>query len=189
MKNIILGIVGVFITIYTMLMGLNILTIQSHKDQLENHLSRIVKNVLEAEYGNRDEDAVKQMLQEEIQNSVSENAKIFVEIQEIDLQKGILSVKVTEEIHTLTDSQREIVVQKTAIMDRVATEPSKVTVTFLVEEEVYKEYQIVKGKSCPLPKEPEGGFLGWREYGTETIVSTEHLKDIWENRVYEAVFH
>lgn len=188
MKNIILGMVGVFITMYTMLVGLNILTIQSHKDQLENHLSRIVKYVLETEYGNSDEDAVKQMLQEEIKNSVSENAKVFVDIQEIDLQKGLLSVKVTEEIHTLTDSKREIVVQKTAIMDRVATELPKVTVSFLVEEEVYKEFQIVKGKSCPLPKDPEGEFLGWREYGTETIVTAEKLKYIWENKVYEAVF-
>lgn len=118
MKNILLGMIGVLIIIYTLLIGLNVLTVQSHKNQLEKHLSRIVKNVLEGEYQCGEEEAVQQMLQGEIAASVSPNVTVLVEIQAIDLQKGILSVKVTETLKTLTGDQKEIVVEKTAIMER-----------------------------------------------------------------------
>lgn len=188
MKNIILGIIAVFITIYTILMGLNVLTIQSHKNLIEKHVSRIVKNVLEHEYQSGDETAVKQMLQEEIEDSISNSAQLFVEIQEIDLQKGILSVKVTERIHTITGKQKDIVVQKTAIMEQIATNLSKVTVTFLIEDEVYKEYEITKGKECPLPKEPGESFVGWKEFGTDYMPTLNEFDQVWENRIYVAVF-
>lgn len=188
MKNIILGIAAVFIIIYTVLIGLHVLTIQSHKNQLEKHTSRIVKNMLENEYQCGDETAVGQMLQEEIEGSISSNGQLFVEIQAIDLQKGILSVKVTERIDTITGKQKDIVVEKTAIMEQTATNLPKVMVTFLIEDEVYKEYEITKGKACPLPKEPSGNFSGWKELGAEELATTDVWTQVWENRVYEAVF-
>lgn len=193
MKNIILGVIGIFITIYTLLIGLNILTVQSHKNQLEKHLSRIVKNVLESAYQTGEKETVKQMLLEEISDSISTTNEVSVEIREIDLQKGILSVKVIDQITTITGAKKEIVMEKTAIMDKIATNLEMVTVTFWVEEEVYKEYQIVKGYKCPMPKSPSdlsqaGKFIGWKEFGTEKIIDTEQLNEIWENRVYVAVF-
>lgn len=193
MKNVILGVIGVFITLYTLLIGLNILTVQSHKNQLEKHLSRIVKNVLESAYQTEETEAIKQMLLEEITDSISSSNEVTIEIQEMDLHKGILSVKVIDQITTITGAKKEIVVEKTAIMDKVATQFETATVTFWVGEEVYKEYQIVKGNKCPVPKAPTelsqtGNFLGWREFGTEEIITTEQLNEIWENRVYEAVF-
>ncbi len=120
MKSIILGIIGVFITLYTMLIGLNILSFQTQKNELEKHVSRIVKNTLEAEYQTGEEEFVKQMLLQEITEAVSTNNSIVqVEVNAIDLQKGILSVEVTKRLEMLNGKEKEIVIEKTAIMDRV----------------------------------------------------------------------
>lgn len=120
MKSVMLGMMGFLITIYTLLIGLNVLTIQSHKNQLDRNLSRILKNVLETEYPYGEEAMVEQMLREEIIASISSKAPISVEIQAIDLQKGVLSVKVTETISTVVGTPREIVMEKTAIVERAA---------------------------------------------------------------------
>lgn len=120
MKNVLLGMIGVLIVVYTLLIGLNVLVVQSHKNELERHLSRTIKNVLEGEFQHGDEAAVEQMLKEEISDCISPHAMVAVEIQAIDLQKGILSVKVTETVKTLTGSKKEIVIEKTAILERPA---------------------------------------------------------------------
>lgn len=118
MKNVLLGMIGILITLYTLLIGLNILLVQSHQNQLEKHLSRTVKNVLEGEFLSDDESAVRQMIQEEILDSISPNATAKVEIRVLDLQKGIISVRVIETVTTLTGNKKEIVMEKTAIVER-----------------------------------------------------------------------
>lgn len=120
MKNILLGLIGVMITVYTLLIGLNILTVQSHKNQLERNLSRVVKNVLEGEYEQPSEESILQMMQEEVSDVMQEKGKREVEILALDLQKGILSVRVTEYITTIVGTQKEIVIEKTALVERSA---------------------------------------------------------------------
>lgn len=120
MKNILLGLIGVMITVYTLLIGLNILTVQSHKNQLERNLSRVVKNVLEGEYEQPSEESILQMIQEEVSDVMQEKGKREVEILALDLQKGILSVRVTEYITTIVGTQKEIVIEKTALVERSA---------------------------------------------------------------------
>lgn len=187
MKNDILGITAIFITIYTVLIGLNIFSIQSHKQQMENHLSRIVKNTLESEYPIGDETTALKMLEEEIGKVASEDAEISIEVQEMDLEKGVLSVLVTETFPTVTGTSKVLTFQKTAIMDRLSVQNPTVTVTFLVAGEVYKEYQIAQGEECPLPKMPEGSFGGWTEYGTEGAAVLKEIGTVWEDKVYVAV--
>ena len=120
MKNILLGLIGVMITVYTLLIGLNILTVQSHKNQLERNLSRVVKNVLEGEYEQPSEESILQMIQEEVSDVMQDKGKREVEILTMDLQKGILSVRVTEYITTIVGTQKEIVIEKTALVERSA---------------------------------------------------------------------
>ena len=120
MKNILLGLIGVMITVYTLLIGLNILTVQSHKNQLERNLSRVVKNVLEGEFEQSSEDSILQMIEEEVSDVMQEKGKREVEILALDLQKGILSVRVTEYITTIVGTQKEIVIEKTALVERSA---------------------------------------------------------------------
>ena len=120
MKNIVLGLIGIFITMYTMLIGLNLLSFYTQKNELEKHVSRVVKNTLEAEYQNDDVVEVEQMLLQELKEAIlAETAQIEVEIKAMDLQKGILSVRVTKRVVMLNGKKREIVVEKTAIVERM----------------------------------------------------------------------
>lgn len=128
-KNIILGMIGVFISIYTLLIGLDILMYQTSKNQIEKQVSRIVKHVLEKNYQRDDVEMVKQMMTEEILSSVSKNGTIKVEIEAIDLEKGLLSVSVTKQIQMLNGKEKEIRIEKTAIVDRVYVDEMELEVS------------------------------------------------------------
>lgn len=118
-KSIILGIIGVFITVYTMLIGLDVLSYQTNKNEIDKHLSRIMKHVLESEYQSGDETLAKQMILQELKDITSGEDEMEVEFQAIDLEKGLLSVKVIKNISMLSGKQKQIVVEKTAIIERV----------------------------------------------------------------------
>lgn len=128
-KNIILGMIGVFISIYTLLIGLDILMYQTSKNQIEKQVSRIVKHVLETNYQRDDVEMVKQMMTEEILSSFSKNGTIKVEIEAIDLEKGLLSVSVTKQIQMLNGKEKEIRIEKTAIVDRVYVDEMELEVS------------------------------------------------------------
>ena len=118
-KNIILGLIGIFISFYTLLIGLNILFVQTQKNELEKQVSRIVKNTLENEYQKGEDSFVEQMLVQELVEVLStERSWLEIEVQGIDLEKGFLSVKVTKHVEMLNGKEKAIVVEKTAIMER-----------------------------------------------------------------------
>ena len=118
MKNIVLGIVGTCVILYTFLIGLDILIFQTSKNEMEKHVSRIVENVLETEFQTGEAETVRQKLIEEITSSISKKGSLQVEFQAIDLEKGLLSVKVRKQLRLFNGKQREIVVEKTAIIER-----------------------------------------------------------------------
>lgn len=120
MKNIILGIVGILVALYTLQIGLNVLYFQIQKNELERHVSRVVKNTLEAEYQKGDETFVKQMLLQELKATISdESGNLEIEVQGMDMQKGFLSVRVTKRVEMLNGKEKTIVVEKTGIMERL----------------------------------------------------------------------
>ena len=188
MKNIVLGMTGLFVLIYTLMLGLNILTVTNYKNQLECNLSRIVKNVLEYGMKSKDEEIVKQILDEEIQSVVSKSISIEIEILHMDLEKGILSVQVIEHIPMLMTSTKEIRMEKTVILERMLMEHKMVTIEFWVNGELYKMFEIKQGESCPLPKSPDGNFVGWKAKESELMLEEPLIKEVWENQIYEAVF-
>lgn len=119
MKNIIVGLIGIFISLYTLLIGLNILFVQTQKNELEKQVSRIVKNTLENEYQKGEDSFVEQMLVQELVEVLStERSRLEIEVQGIDLEKGFLSVKVTKHVEMLNGREKTIMVEKTAIMER-----------------------------------------------------------------------
>lgn len=118
MKNIILGIIGVCVILYTFLVGVDILRYQTSKNKMDKHISRIVENVLEGEYQVDNTETVKQLLIQEIINSTSEDGSVTVEVKAMDLEKGLLSVRVTKQLALFNGKQKKIVVEKTAIIER-----------------------------------------------------------------------
>lgn len=180
MKNIFIGIIGLFLTTYVVLAGLNIYRIQTQRIELEETTSRAVLHVLKEYYLSDDVDGVYQDLSKELCDA-------NVVIEDIDLEKGILHVKVTKDIDLLTGGIKQLAFEKVAIMERIDTTSKKVKVTFYVDGEIYKEYHLTKGEQCPMPKVPEAGFVGWAEYGAQSIEPVEVIGEVWEDKVYLAI--
>ena len=117
MKNMILGIIGVFIAIYTIAIGMELYNTQVRKNQLDNSISRIVEEVLETYYKGSNAQA-KSVLEQRIKDSLHTNAELNIEIMALDMEKGIISVSVTEEYTQMNGTTRRESVSKTAIMER-----------------------------------------------------------------------
>lgn len=184
-KNVILALIGIFITIYVVSIGLNIYIIQTHKNALEEQVPRVVKQTLEEAYITKDEAVAIGKLKEEL--IAGKEQMRSLEVKKLDLEKGILSIVVTEHFGLVTGEEREISVEKTVIMEREEMVPSMVKVTFLLDGEIYKEYLLEKGEECPLPKSPSGLFGGWIEYGDANYTTITHIGKVWEDKVYLAI--
>lgn len=117
MKNTILGIIGIFITIYTIAIGMEVYNIQVRKNQLDNAVSKIVQEVLEEYYQGNDTQA-KLAFEQRIGDTLHENADLTIEIQALDMEKGILSVTVSEEYTQMNGKVRTESVSKTAIVEK-----------------------------------------------------------------------
>lgn len=117
MKTIILGICSVVITIYSVLLCLDVYSIQTSKNILEKRVTRAVQNTLE-QYYRKDtyENAKNQLNSEILMGGNKEN--ISIHIKKMDLKKGVLSVVVEEMIPLITGGEKSIVFEKTAIMER-----------------------------------------------------------------------
>lgn len=187
MKNVILAFIGILITLYTFSSVFSVFSLQSRKNELENHVARIVEGFLENAYPNGDEGMLKQRMISELSKNVDDSGKLTVEMQALDLQKGIISVKVSETFRQFNGKERTIVCEKTAIVEQEVSTDAMVTVTFLVDGMLYKEYQVVAGEVCPVPRLPEGEYLGWAEReGADGNLLTA-LTQVWEDKIYEAI--
>lgn len=187
MKNIILGAIGLLVTVYVTMIGMNVYMIQTHKDQLENCFSRILQQALEEGYGTVENEMITQRIISDFAESMNNEGALQVEIQAMDLQKGLLSVRVTESFFLLNGKEKVITLEKTIIMDRLVLNEDRVKVTFMVGEDVYKVYELTKGEKCQLPVAPQGSFLGWMKQGdiSKTVVS--EIGNVWEDQVYVAL--
>ena len=105
MKNMVLGILGIFIGIYTIVVSLSIYSMQTRKNELENCLSQVVKHTLETYYESGYdflstttiwESDIEDEIEEEMMARLQADSKVVVEVLDMDFQMGILSVSASE---------------------------------------------------------------------------------------------
>lgn len=185
-KNIILGAIGIFITMYTLFICINIFSIIVESNKLEKRVSRALENVLETYDKNADVVEAKAQLKDDIcMNDRDEN--IVIDIAEFDLEKGIISVDVRKKIKLVTGKAKVLSCEKTALIDKWVVRHPSVTVAFYVGESLYKQYQLTKGEVCPMPKDPEGSFVGWLAADASNQEFIGQIGEVWENQMYYAV--
>ena len=186
MKNVILILLGILIVLYTITIAFSAFTTQTRKNELEKNVSRIVESALKNYYKQWNEEQVQEELIEEIVQCLGENANVVVTVQACDLQKGIISVRVEETFWSFNGKSKTLVCEKTAIMEQHSKEEDTVLVSFMVGAEVYKEYQLMAGESCPVPKLPGAEYTGWAEQETGAVIEGE-IENLWEDKVYVAI--
>lgn len=186
MKNVILAMLGIAICFYTITIGFSVFSTQTRKNELETSVARIVESTLEENYKEVEEEAILASMIEEITQALGGKEDVTVQVQQMDLQKGIISVRVEESFRQFNGQTKTLSCEKTVIVEREVVEDARVVVQFWVEDELYKEYQLTKGEVCPMPKLP-AGYTGWKARDTAAQVSIEQIKEVWEDKVYEAI--
>lgn len=187
MKQVILTIVGTLVIIYMVMISFSVFSTQTRKNDLENNVGRIIEEALKEQYQQGDEELIKQRVIEEITASLEKSGETQVQVRAFDLQKGIISVIVEHTYLQFNGKQRTLSCEKTVIIEQREMEEECVTVQFYLGNEVYKEYQLVRGEVCPIPKLPEEGYLGWREENSASGVLITEIGEVWEDMIYVAI--
>ena len=122
MKNIILGAIGAFVILYTILCGLCLYNTTVRQEEMENALSQVIKQTLKEGYGQKVSFEHYRQLTEDIRYRMNSNSEVEIVIHHMDLEKGIIRVSVREQFRQLNGQKKELSWSKTAIVDVVDTD-------------------------------------------------------------------
>jgi hypothetical protein len=127
MKNVVLGVIGGMLILYTAVIALTIYGVQSRKNEVENVLSQVVVDTLKEHYvpemlrdGDYSPDlpeSIGEEICEELARRITSDSEVNVTILSCDMDKGILSVRVDEAYPLFDGTQRTWSFSKTAIVD------------------------------------------------------------------------
>lgn len=131
MKNVILGMIGMLIALYTAVIALGIYGIYARKDELDNSLAEVMESVMQqhyrsaglAEFTGEERDAaavnaaVESEIREELALRLASDSRIEVHIVACDMEQGILAVLVSESFRQINGKERVIGAEKVLIAD------------------------------------------------------------------------
>lgn len=179
MKNIILGLIGSLLVLYTILLSLGMYSLSARRNELSNSLAEVMESIMERYYMTEErkeflpvdteiETEVCNLIQEELSLRLSADSDVEIRISACDMEKGLLAVCAKESFRMPNGRVRNISCEKTLIADSDVTHSGMLTVRYLCDENVYKEYGVSYGQKLFQPKSPEGEgrFLGWHLQGT-----------------------
>lgn len=127
MKHVILGVYGIFLVVALTMLGLTVYGMQSRENEMNNCLSRIVRDTLEENYvphflqdelEGKGDDEVAAELKRRIGEAIHTDSEVEIDVICCDMKKGILSVAVTESYNTPLGTRTEREYRRTAIVDR-----------------------------------------------------------------------
>ena len=177
MKNIIITITFVVMTI----LSLFIVESLHAKEYRTVELSEAVDNALIATMNNvagnkcytigSNEEFVEDFKQI-LMTSVDSASELDIEVLNADYEKGILSVKVTENYEYLNGRQGNVTKTATVLLDQKQQEKNYCTVKYYVGDSLYKSYQLVEGTAIIVPKNPElegMSFVCWKNKNGDAV--------------------
>ena len=124
MKNVVFGIIGAFIALYLILISVTIYSVYTRKNKLEHVVSDSIKNTMDTYYDLEKDEAlldsasVKVIVVEDIEERLCDAPGLSVDVLACDMDKGIISVRVSEKIKLPTGKRKKLWVSKTIIVDR-----------------------------------------------------------------------
>ena len=177
MKNIIITITFVVMTIMTLF----IVESLHAKEYRTVELSEAVDNALIATMNNvtvnkcytigSNEEFVEDFKQT-LMTSIDSASELDIEVLNADYEKGILSVKVTENYDYLNGRQGTVTKTATVLLDQKQQEKKYYTVKYYVGDSLYKSYQLEEGAAIIVPKNPEFEgieFVCWKNKNGDAV--------------------
>lgn len=118
MKNLVMGICGCAIAVYTIVCCLSIYSISSRRNELENCVSQVVRQNLMTYYGGFYSDAeVEAYVRQDLTARLCSDSRVTIAVSACDMAQGILSVSVTEEFFLPNGMRKLLRCDKTAIVE------------------------------------------------------------------------
>ncbi len=127
MKNVILGIIGCFIVIYTAMLSLSIYSVSVRKNQMEKCLSSALMSTMNKYYRPNmyvvdkaavDDSNVENELISNIEDRLTSDSDIETMIYVCDMEKGIISAKIEEQFKLPMGRTKTISCTKTIVADQ-----------------------------------------------------------------------
>ena len=201
MKQAMFGVIAGFIVILSIVAVLTVEGRNNRESELETALSASVEETLEnlcvdQKYTVETQDefvadfcqALLGRIQAGTEEAGDENLSVRVDVVEADLEKGLLSVVVTETFTHPNGSLGTVSCSSTALLEREAPR-DEVVLTYYVGDQIYQQYGLLEGEDFRVPAAPSlpgRTFSHWAE--EDTGQRADFPGKATENRTYRAVF-
>jgi hypothetical protein len=191
MRNVVIGICSFAFFLLLLLVGYTVTGREKRYAELESALNFAMEQTMERleypdEYSPVNDEQLVALFEQLFFAQITAKADYEIQILDVDCEKGLLSVEVTEHYTHLNGRAGSITAQKLVLLDQAEKEGASKTVelTFWVGEQVYRRYEMTAGSAIIIPRTPyleEGTFEGWRSLDDGKLYSENELNGIKVN--------
>lgn len=126
---------------------------------------------------------------EDLSGKLDSDCDITVNIENIDREKGLMSVDVVAEYHHLNGKEGKVTCERTVVFNKVQDVlPKLCRVTFLVDGRTYKSCRILQGDLVSVPMEPVADGKAFVEWTDENGNSVNFTDPVEQDQSYYAKF-
>lgn len=188
MKNIILIFTYVIIGALTLGIIVSAMGREARNVELQSNLSNAVEESLanameEKNYTIADQNEFLADVTENITEVLDTNSTVDVKVMKVDLNKGLLSLRVVESFNYVNGKTGSVKCDRTVVFDkRGQDDEDKYDVYYYIsadDDRPYKRYTLLKGDTILIPKEPSRAgytFEGWKDADGNAPVSDQTVE-------------
>ncbi len=126
---------------------------------------------------------------EDLSGKLDSDCDITVNIENIDKEKGLMSVNVVAEYHHPNGKEGKVTCERTVVFNKVQDVSSKLCrVTFFVDGRTYKSCKILQGDLVSVPVEPVADGKVFVEWTDENGNSVNFTDPVEQDQSYYAKF-
>ncbi len=180
MRNVVMMAVSAILGVLSLMIVMSLSGRANRSMELKSNLSSVVEKTVEKMMQNQNYNIndVNQFIGDMVENLsmvIDSDSELRVSILQIDREKGILCIRVTEEFRHPNGKQGKVQTEKTVILNakEEVREVQQYAVSFYFSKEdldnercCYKRYMVNEGNSVTAPKDPSGEekiFAGWKD--------------------------
>ena len=167
MKNIVLVITSAIIGVLTLAIVMTVGGRENRSMEINSNLpaavEQTVANLVERKYTIDDRNEYLADFMEDLSAGLDTESDIKVEITNVDLEKRMMGIKVTETFYHPNGRQGSVTCERTVILDpnEHVTDP-EYKVRFYVHGHLYKACMVLAGETVDEPVKPDG-ISGWQD--------------------------
>jgi hypothetical protein len=186
MRNLVIGICSLALVLLLLMIGYTVTGREKRTAELEKALNLAMEQTVSSlqeqdEYSPGSDEELVAIFEQQLLVQLEAEADYEIRVLDVDCEKGLLSVAVTEHYTHLNGRPGSITVQKLILLDRVAdsADYGMRQLTYLVEDETYRRYELEAGSTLVVPREPylaSGSFAGWRLLSDGKLYSSGELE-------------